>query len=509
MTDKHNQHIEQFMAAFPNEGLTFDDVSLETRYADFLPEETDVASMFSRGVPLKIPFVSAAMDTVTQGAMATEMALMGGIGVVHKNQSAESQAREVSRVKHYLHGLIADPVVFRVGMKVASILAEKEENHYNFTGFPIIDQEGRLAGIVTARDFKYLTDHGVPVDQVMTKAEGLVVGRPGTTPDQAFEIMLQHRVGKLPLVDDDRRLIGLYSFHDVQTLTANIKPSFNRDDQHRLRVAAAIGPRDWERTAALQEQGVDAVVIDTAHGHSKGVGETIRQLKKDYPQMDVVAGNIATAEAAIYLAEAGADAVKVGIGPGSICTTRVVAGVGVPQLTAVYRVARQLRQAGFRIPVISDGGIAYSGDVAKALAVGADCVMMGSVLAGTDESPGEKLLHQGRTYIAYRGMGSLDAMKSGAGSRERYGQGHVTEPKEFVPQGIEGLVPYRGGVADVLHQFVGGVRYSLGYCGVRSLRDLQTEARLIRISGSGLQESHPHDIKIIKDAPNYQSRFSS
>ncbi len=502
-----NRHIDQFMASFPYEGLTFDDVSLETGYADFLPETADLSSSLSRGVTLNVPFVSAAMDTVTESEMAIAMALLGGIGVIHKNQGIQEQARDVSRVKHYLHGLIADPIVFHTGMKVSQILAEREANNYNFTGFPILDHDGRLAGIITSRDFKFLTDYNLPVEQAMSKAEDLVVGREGTTTDEAFDIMVRNRVGKLPLVDNDWRLIGLYSFHDVQTLSASVRPGFNRDSQHRLRVAAAIGPGDQERVAALAEEGADALVVDTSHGHSKGVMDILREVRSKYTQTDLICGNVATAEAAVFLARGGADAVKVGIGPGSICTTRVVAGVGVPQLSAVHRVSRGLHQAGFEIPVISDGGIAYSGDAAKALAAGADCVMMGSVLAGTDESPGEKILHQGRTYISYRGMGSLDSMRIGMGSRERYSQGHITEPEQFVPQGIEGLVPYRGKVADVLHQFAGGVKFSLGYCGCRNLQELRENARFVRISGASLQEGHPHDIKIIKDAPNYQQRF--
>jgi IMP dehydrogenase len=495
-----NPVLDEFMASFKFEGLTFNDVSLVTQYADFLPDQASVVSRFSRNVPLNIPFVSAAMDTVTEGDMAIAVALMGGIGVIHKNNTIEEQATEVSRVKHYLNGLIADPVVFKTGMTIAEILAEKEKNNYQFTGFPVIDSSGKVVGIVTARDFKFVTDHNVLVDDVMTRE--LVTAPEGTSTKKAFEIMVSHRIGKLPLVDKNAQLVGLYSFHDVQSIASNIKPVFNRDDFHQLRVAAAVGPYDEDRLSALVDKGVDAVIIDTAHGHSKGVVETVKMIKKATAEVDVVAGNIATAEGARALVDAGADAVKVGVGPGSICTTRVVAGVGVPQLTAVYNV----RQAvGDEVPVISDGGICYSGDVAKAVAVGADCVMMGSVLAGTDESPGEKILHQGRTYIVYRGMGSLDAMRVGQGSRERYGQGHVTDPGELVPQGIEGLVPYRGKVADVLLQFVGGVRFSLGYCGVRSLPELQEKARFVRVTSAGLREAHPHDIKIIKDAPNYQS----
>lgn len=496
----NNTFLDEFMASFKFEGLTFNDVSLVTQYADFLPDEASVVSRFSRNVPLNIPFVSAAMDTVTEGDMAIAVALMGGIGVIHKNNTIEKQAAEVSRVKHYLNGLISNPVVFRTGMRICDILAEKERKEYKFTGFPIVDADGRIAGIVTARDLKFVIDQNALVDDVMTR--DLVTASQGTTTEEAFDIMVKNRVGKLPLVTDDGQLTGLYSFHDVQSITSNIKPVYNRDDFHQLRVAAAVGPYDEARLEALVAKGVDAVVIDTAHGHSKGVVETVRMIKKNAPSVDVVAGNVATAEGARALVDAGADAVKVGVGPGSICTTRVVAGVGVPQLTAVYDVRRAVGDA---VPVISDGGISFSGDVAKAVAVGADCVMMGSVLAGTDESPGEKILHQGRTYIVYRGMGSLDAMRVGQGSRERYGQGHVTDPADLVPQGIEGLVPYRGRVADVLVQFVGGVKFSLGYCGVRSLPELQEKARFVRVTSAGLREAHPHDVKIIKDAPNYQS----
>lgn len=495
-----NAALDEFMNAFPHLGLTFGDVSLKTQYADFLPHETDITSVFSRNVPLNMPFVSAAMDTVTESDMAIAVALLGGIGVMHKNQSAANQAAEVSRVKHYLNGLINDPVVFEKGMKVADLLAEKERNRYQFSGFPIVDAEGRLAGILTARDIKFLTDVDVLVDDVMTTE--MVVASEGTSTAEAFDIMLRHRVGKLPLVDADYRLRGLYSFHDVRTITENIEPTFNRDAQHQLRVAAAIGPHDDERIEALVRVGVDAVVIDTAHGHSRGVVETCRAVKARYP-VDVVAGNVGTREGAKALLDAGADAIKVGIGPGSICTTRVVAGVGIPQLTAIYE-ARQ--GVGDAVPIIADGGITYSGDVAKAIAVGADSVMMGSALAGTEECPGESILHQGRTYVVYRGMGSLEALKTGEGSRERYGQATVADPDELVPQGVEGLVPYRGRVADVVRQYVGGLRFSLGYCGARTLPELQAMAQLIRISSASLEEAHPHGVKVLKDAPNYRMR---
>ncbi len=495
-----NAYLDAFMERFAFEGLTFDDVSLVTRYADFLPAETDVRSRFSRRIPLNIPFVSAAMDTVTESEMAIAIARLGGIGVIHKNLSPKEQASEVSRVKHYLNGLITDPVVFRRGMLVRDVLEEKRRRKYQFAGFPIVDSERRLVGILTARDVKFLTDFNVPVDQVMT--HDVVVGGPDTTMEQAFQIMLERKIGKLPIVDDARRLVGLYSFHDVRTLLENMEPAINRDAQHQLRVAAAVGPYDEERIELLVRAGVDALVIDTAHGHSKGVIETVRLIKKNYRDVDVVAGNVATSEGGKALLDAGTDAVKVGIGPGSICTTRVVAGVGVPQLTAIYDVAKAIGDA---VPIIADGGIAYSGDVAKAIAVGAHSVMVGSILAGTEESPGERVLHQGRTYVIYRGMGSVGAMQDNAGSRERYGQPDVESPAELVPQGIEAMVPYRGKAADVLHQYVGGLRYSLGYCGVRTLQGLREEARLIRMSSAGLHEAHPHDVRVTKDAPNYRA----
>lgn len=499
-----NPHIDTFMAEAGDFGLTFDDVSLVTQYADFLPAEAVIGSRFSRNITLNMPFVSAAMDTVTENDMAIAMAKLGGIGVIHKNLTPERQAHEVARVKHYLNGLITSPVVYYNDMNVADILAHKERKGYTFSGFPILDREERLVGIFTARDVKFLTDFDINVEEIMTPNP--VVGTPETSMTDAFHIMMKNKIGKLPIVDDEGRLRGLYSFHDVRTLIDNMEPEFNRDAQHRLRVAAAIGPGDHERIEALVEAEVDVLVIDTAHGHSKGVLDTLGTLKKKHPDIDVVAGNIGTAEAAEDLIAAGADAVKVGIGPGSICTTRVVAGVGIPQLTAVYHVARAAaRAAGGEVPVIADGGISYSGDVAKALAVGADCVMMGSALAGTEECPGERVLHQGRTFMVYRGMGSLEAMKAGKGSRERYSQGEVVNPEKLVPQGIEGMIPYRGLVADVVHQFAGGLRFSLGYCGCRTISEMQKRARFVRVTPAGRQEAHPHDVTVTKDAPNYRA----
>mgnify|MGYP006273183703 CR=1 FL=1 len=495
-----NPVMEAFMAKFEDEGLTFDDVSLVTAYAEFLPDDTDIRSRFTRELDLGIPFVSAAMDTVTEAEMAIAMALLGGIGVIHKNLGPDEQANEVGRVKHYLNGLIADPVTFPQNIRVSDLLRIREENEYQFAGFPIMDDNDRLVGILTSRDLRFLTDLDVPVSEVMTTE--LLTATEGTSISEAFDIMTQHKVGKLPIVDDERTLVGLYSFSDVKAIIEKTGPNFNRDANHRLRVAAAVGPYDEKRFEALASQDVDAMVIDTSHGHSKGVVETVKFVKKHYPDIQVVAGNIATAEAATALLKAGADAVKVGIGPGSICTTRVVAGVGVPQITAVYEVSRALDGA---VPVIADGGVSYSGDAAKAIAAGADSVMMGSVLAGTEQSPGETILHQGRTYVAYRGMGSMDALKAGEGSRERYNQASVLDAEKLVPQGIEGLIPYRGNVSDVLHQYAGGLRFSLGYCGAPSIPEFQRTARFVRISSAALREAHPHDVKIIKDAPNYRS----
>lgn len=490
--------LDEFMALYPGEGLTFDDVSLGTNYADFEPHEASVRSRFSRRIDLNIPFVSAAMDTVTESNMAIAMAMAGGVGVIHKNLAPERQAEEVRQVKSYLNGLIEHPVVFRRDIRVAELLAERERRKYTFSGFPILDEDGLLCGIISSRDVKFASDTSVKVSEVMTNK--LVTAPAGTTLQEAFDIMLRHRVGKLPTVDDSGRLTGLYSWHDVKSLIENIEPDINRDEQHKLRVAAAVSPYDYERIELLAAATVDAVVVDTAHGHTKGVLETVAQVKDQYPALDVVAGNVASGDAAKALVDAGADAIKVGIGPGSICTTRVVCGVGVPQVTALYDVRQAI---GRELPLIADGGVRHSGDVPKALAVGGNSVMMGSVLAGTQESPGEKILHQGRTYVVYRGMGSFEAMKAAKGSRERYSHKDVDDESKLVPQGIEGLVLFRGSVESVLTQFVGGLRFSLGYCGSRDLSELQRQARFVRVTFAGLREAHPHDVKIIKEAPNY------
>jgi IMP dehydrogenase len=493
-----NPGADAFMSAFPHEALTFDDVSLITQFSDFLPPEADIRSRLTRRITLSIPFVSAAMDTVTEARMAIAMAMIGGIGIIHKNLSAAEQADMVDAVKHHLNGLISEPVTFRDTDTLRTVREKCQKNRYTFTGFPILNAQGRLVGILTSRDVKFSHDPNAPIAGIMTRK--VITAAPGTTLQQAYEIMTRHRIGKLPLLKG-RKLAGLYSYTDVQTLIRNVKPYYNRDAHYRLRVGAAVGPGDHLRVEALADKGVDVVVVDTAHGHSKGVIEMTRWVKKHYPDIDVVAGNIATGEAALDLRRAGADAVKVGIGPGSICTTRVVAGVGVPQISAIYACAKAL---GDSIPIVADGGIRHSGDVPKALVAGANTVMMGAAMAGTDESPGEKIIHQGRQYVVYRGMGSLDAMRAREGSRERYGLGGAKE-EDLVPQGIEGIVPYSGTVERVLGQFCGGLRASLGYCGCRTVEDLRRRGRFVRVSAAGVAEAHPHDIKITKESPNYKS----
>lgn len=491
--------ITEFMNKYKDTGLTFDDVSLVPQYADFLPSQSDLRTKVAKGITLNIPFISAAMDTVTEYRMAIEMAKMGGMGIIHKNLSPEEQAKNVERVKHYLNGLIADPITFRENQKVKDIVEEKKKHGYSFNGFPIVDDNDNLKGIITARDLKFLGNKNCRVKDAMTKK---VISAPhNITINKAFEIMLKNRIGKLPIVKNSK-LVGLYSFSDVKSIIEHMEPLYNRDKKHRLRVGAAIGPRDYQRLELLYENDVDVVVVDTAHGHSKGVIEMTRYIKKKYPSLSVMAGNIGTEDAARDLIRAGADSVKVGIGPGSICTTRVITGIGVPQITAVYNCARAAK--GF-VPVVSDGGIRNSGDVPKALAAGASCVMMGSTLAGTSESPGEKIIHEGRQYVVYRGMGSIEAMKTAAGSRERYAQYDVLNSDKLVPEGVEGLVPFAGSVEQVLSQFAGGLRSSLGYNGCRTIKDLQKKARMIKITQAGVREAHPHDVKIIKEAPNYRT----
>jgi IMP dehydrogenase len=492
-----NKYLDKFMSTFPFEGLTFDDVSLITQYADFLPGDTDVSSRLTANIKVNIPFLSAAMDTVTEADMAIAMALHGGIGVIHKNLEPERQSADVSRVKHYLNGLIGRPITFNVNQTLADIQHHRLEKGYSFSGFPIMDDSGNLAGILTTKDMKYATGNNVRAGEIMTKE--VITAPAGTDLRQAYEIMKANKIGKLPLVKDGK-LIGLYSYTDVADLIENTRPLYNRDEQYRLRAAAGIGPGDYARAEGLAAAEVDVLVVDTAHGHSKGVIEMTAWVKKNLPGIDVIAGNIATGEAAVALRKAGADAVKVGIGPGSICTTRVVAGVGIPQISAIYNCAKALDGS---IPVIADGGIRHSGDVAKALVAGASSIMMGSVLAGTDEGPGEKILYEGRQFVVYRGMGSLDAIKSREGSRQRYGLKDSADD-DLVPQGIEGVVPYAGSVSKVLKQYSGGLQASLGYCGCRTIPDLQENGQFIRVSHAGALEGHAHDIKITKEAPNYR-----
>jgi IMP dehydrogenase len=494
-----NAQITAFMEQFPFEGLTFDDVTLVTRYADFLPDQTSIASRLTSRITLNIPFVSAAMDTVTEARMAIAMAMLGGIGVIHKNLPPELQAQHVRRVKHHLNGLIMRPVAFYNTDSLAYVQQYRQEHHLSFSGFPILDDQDRLAGIVTSSDLRFAKKSATSVSEVMTT--NVITAAPDTTLEQAYTIMMENKIGKLPLVDKNGRLVGLYSFTDVLELVENAQPLYTRDSRYRLRVAAAVSANDHERMEMLANEEVDVVVVDSAHGHSKGILDMVSWIVKHYPDIDVIGGNIATAEGASALQKAGAHAVKVGIGPGSICTTRVVCGVGIPQLTAVYNAAKAL---GGSIPVIADGGIRHSGDVPKALVAGADTVMLGSLLAGTEESPGEKIIHEGRHYVVYRGMGSLAAMKEGKGSRQRYDQDNVKED-DLVPQGIEGIVPLAGTVKKIMTQFCGGLRSSLGYCGARTIDDLKRDGLFCRITGAGVREAHPHDVKIIREAPNYRS----
>jgi len=494
-----NPNVSAFMNNFPHQGLTFDDVTLVTRYADFLPDETSLLTKLTDRITLNIPFVSAAMDTVTESGMATAMAMLGGIGVIHKNLTPSDQASHVRRVKHYLNGLIMKPVAFRASDHLTYITEYRNEHKLSFSGFPIVDDNGRLCGIVSSSDMRYANKSATCVSEVMTT--DVITAPPETTLEQAYTVMIENKIGKLPLIDGSGTLVGLYSFTDVRELVENEQPLYTRDSQYRLRVAAAVSAGDHDRMEQLAAEEVDVVVVDSAHGHSKGILDMITWISRHYPEIDVIGGNIATGEGALALRKAGANAVKVGIGPGSICTTRVVCGVGIPQITAVYQAADALEGS---IPVIADGGIRLSGDVPKALVAGADTVMLGSILAGTAESPGEKIIHEGRQYVVYRGMGSLAAMKEGMGSRQRYGQDNVDD-ENLTPQGIEGIVPYTGTVKKVMTQYCGGLKASLGYCGSKTIEALKAQGILYRVSNAGIREAHPHDVKIIKEAPNYRS----
>lgn len=478
------------------EGLTYDDVLLVPNYSEILPREVSIQSKFSKNITLNVPVVSAAMDTVTESAMAIAMAQEGGIGVLHKNMTIEQQAAEVRKVKRAESGMIIDPVTLPLTANVGDAKAAMKE--FSIGGIPVVDNTGALKGIVTNRDLRFEKNNTRIITEVMT-SDNLVTAPEGTTLSQAEEILQENKIEKLPVVDANFKLIGLITFRDITKLTQ--KPNANKDKFGRLRVAAAIGVTAdaIQRAEALVNAGVDAVIIDTAHGHTKGVVEVLKKVKSNFPQIDVVVGNIATPEAALYLVENGADAVKVGIGPGSICTTRVVAGVGFPQFSAVLEVAAALQGTG--IPVIADGGVRYTGDIPKALAAGAYSVMLGSMLAGTKESPGETIIFEGRKFKSYRGMGSVEAMKEG--SKDRYFQDVEDDVKKLVPEGIVGRVPYKGELNESMQQFIGGLRAGMGYCGAKDIPTLQTTGRFIRITSSGISESHPHNVTITKEAPNY------
>ena len=497
-----NRYLDKFMATFPFEGLTYDDVTLVTQYADFLPDDAFLETKLTSRQKMKIPFISAAMDTVTEAPMAIAMALAGGIGVIHKNLEEDDQAREVAKVKNYLNGLISRPVCFHANDDISFLRSEKKRMGLKFNGFPVLDDDERLVGMITSSDMRFAPMEARKLSDVMQK--GMVTAKPGTSLKKAYDIMRANKIGKLPLVDKNGRVVGLYSFTDVQRLVENQKPTYNCDEHFRLRVSASVsgGKGDLSRMEKLADAGVDVVVVDSAHGHTKGIIDMTKYIVKHFPDVDVISGNIATGEAAIALAKAGAHAVKVGIGPGSICTTRVVCGVGIPQLTAVYSAAKALRGTG--VAVIADGGIKLSGDVPKAIAAGADSVMLGSVLAGSEESPGEKIYSNGRQFVVYRGMGSMAALKNGKGSRARYFQDNEEED-DLVPQGIEGMVPYSGHVKEIMTQFCGGLRASLGYCGTRTIRDLQERGKFYRVTAAGQREARPHDITITKEAPNYRT----
>ncbi|HUI27383.1 MAG TPA: IMP dehydrogenase [Candidatus Kryptonia bacterium] len=480
------------------EGLTFDDVLLVPGESTFLPREADVATLFSRRVPINIPLVSAAMDTVTESRTAIAMAQEGGLGVIHRNLALEDQAREVEKVKKSESGIVLDPVTVHPDQHIADAL--EIMSRYKISGLPVV-KDGRLVGILTNRDLRFEKRLDRKVSEVMTK-ENLVTGKLGIDPEDAKELLHEHRIEKLLIVDDDGRLKGLLTVKDIQK--AKQFPNACKDDFGRLRVGAAIGtgPDRAARAEAVIRAGADVLVIDTAHGHSANVIETLQEVKAAFPKVDVVAGNVATVEGARALARAGADAIKVGMGPASICTTRVVSGVGIPQLTAVADCVKIARD--FGVPVIADGGIKFSGDITKALAAGAHSVMIGSMFAGTEESPGETILFQGRTYKLYRGMGSLEAMREREGSRNRYGQDDEETQLKLVPEGIEGRVPHKGPLSFIVHQMVGGLQAGMGYCGCRSIADLHANARFMKVTQASLQESHVHDVFITKEAPNYR-----
>ncbi len=482
------------------EGLTFDDVLLVPAYSEVLPKEVCIHSRFSRNIEVKVPIVSAAMDTVTESKMAIAIARAGGIGVVHKNMSIEEQALNVKRVKRADNGMIYDPITITNDVTVGEVLNLMHENKIG--GIPVIDKNRKLVGIVTNRDLRFQEDFSRPVSEVMT-SENLITMNQDDNLGKAYSILEKYKIEKLPVVNKDYELVGLLTYKDI--FKAKDRPNSCKDSKGRLRVAAAIGTSGdtYERVKALVEAGVDAVVIDTAHGHSKGVINILKHVKQTYPGVDVVVGNIATAEAAKFLAENGADAVKVGIGPGSICTTRIIAGVGMPQLSAVVEAFEALKGTG--IPVIADGGLRYSGDIVKAIAGGASTVMAGSLFAGTEESPGETIIYNGRKFKSYRGMGSLEAMQKG--SKDRYFQDDESDVGKLVPEGIVARVPYKGSLYEVIYQLEGGLRAGMGYCGAKNIEDHQNHTKFVRITSSGMIESHPHDVAITRESPNYSREF--
>lgn len=488
--------MNNFSSKFVEQGLTYDDVLLVPAYSETLPREVNISTKFTRNISLNIPIISAAMDTVTESQMAIAMAREGGIGVLHKNMTIVEQADKVRMVKRAESGMILDPVTLTKSATVGD--AQQNMATYKIGGIPIIDSQGKLEGIVTNRDLRFEKNLDRPIAEVMT-VDNLITVKEGTSLEEAEGILQTHKIEKLPVVDTENALVGLITFRDITKHTT--KPIANKDSYGRLRVAAAVGVTGdvLERTAALVKSDVDAIVIDTAHGHTKGVVEVLKKVKNQFPDLDVVVGNIATAAAAKYLVENGADAVKVGIGPGSICTTRIIAGVGYPQLSAVLAVSNAIKGSG--VPVIADGGIRYTGDIPKAIAAGADCVMLGSLLAGTKESPGETIIYEGRKFKSYRGMGSVEAMKKG--SKDRYFQDVEDDIKKLVPEGIVGRVPYKGELFESIHQFIGGIRAGMGYCGTNSIENLKENGQFVQITAAGIRESHPHNIQITKEAPNY------
>lgn len=496
MQFNYNCNMKAHTTKIVGQGLTYDDVLLIPAYSEILPREVSIQSRFTKNITLNVPVISAAMDTVTESAMAIAMAREGGIGVLHKNMTVEQQAFEVRKVKRAESGMIIDPVTLPLTATVGDAKTAMKEN--GIGGIPVVDENQILKGIVTNRDLRFEKMNNRSILEVMT-ADKLVTALEGTTLADAEQILQENKIEKLPVVNDDYKLVGLITFRDITKLT--LKPNANKDKFGRLRVAAALGVTAdaVDRAKALVAAGVDALIIDTAHGHTKGVVNTLKEVKAAFPEIDVVVGNIATAEAALYLAEAGADAVKVGIGPGSICTTRVVAGVGFPQFSAVMEVAAALKGTG--VPVIADGGLRYTGDIPKALGAGADCVMLGSMLAGTKESPGETIIFEGRKFKTYRGMGSVESMKHG--SKDRYFQDVEDDVKKLVPEGIEGRVPYKGELNESMTQFIGGLRAGMGYCGAKDIPTLQETARFVQLTSSGIGESHPHNVTITKEAPNY------